>query len=636
MLAELLAIPARLRIVAERLLVRLGFREETFLLLLAVLIGVVTAWAAVGFHQLIELLRNGLFGGLGPRLYEPALLPMLVLIPALGGLSVGLLNKWAAIRTGGQSMLDVIEAVMRCRGIIRPGTAIEKIITSGITIGSGGSAGAEGPIVQIGAGIASGIGQLFRVARPHMPILIGCGSAAGISAIFNAPIGGVFFTLEVVLGEFSIRTFTPLVLASVIANVTTKSIFSYFQSHQAYEAIFALPHWQISSQRELSWAHMGNFILLGLLCAAVAVALTRTMHWTEGFFARLRVPRWLKPAIGGAVLGTGGILYVVVVGWMLLDRPKPISFEHYPLPAFYSDGYGVISQLVRSGPGPTPEALHGVYAEHTTPHLLLLLGALCLLKLVGTTATLGSGGSGGIIAPSLFLGATAGGFLGIVLRWLGVDVQPHLYALVGMGAVLAAVVHAPLAAILILAELTQDYKLILPAMLATVVATGCAKLLYRDSIYTMSLRARGVVVGTSADLSLLRRLSVEQVRLAPATVVRLRDPFQKVLELSEQTGSSCFVVVDNDDRYVGMIGAEDLKVGLMEREAAPFLLAQDLVHPGVPLVAASDDLASVMDVFSRHDVEQLPVTISRDARRVIGLISRAALMRCYQQHLAES
>src|SRR5205823_9552770 len=173
-------------------------------------------------------------------------------------------------------------------GCIQPAAAIAEIVTSAVTIGAGGSGGAEGPIVQIGAAIASGVGQLFRFGRHQMPVIIGCGSAAGISAIFNSPIGGVLFTLEVILQDFSIRTFTPVVLASVVANVTTQGIFRWIHQEPEYQAIFAIPNWVKEQHRALGWDQVANFILLGLVCGVAAVALTRLMYWTEGAFARMR------------------------------------------------------------------------------------------------------------------------------------------------------------------------------------------------------------------------------------------------------------------------------------------------------------------------------------------------------------
>ncbi len=511
---------------------------------------------------------------------------------------------------------------------------MEKIVTSGITIGTGGSAGAEGPIVQIGAAVASGVGQLFRVARHQMPILIGCGTAAGISAIFNAPIGGLLFTLEIILLDFSLRTVTPVVIASVIANVTTRAIFEYIQgmshggSEYAYAAIFAKPTFIWPGETLLNMGQLFNFLLLGLVCGVVGVSLTRIMYATEKRFSAMQWLGPLRPGIGGALVGIMGVAYIMIFGWLMMNRPKPFSFENYPMPSFYGDGYGVIEVLLGDS----------FYTGEGMGQILILLGVLCVAKLLATCLTLGSGGSGGVIAPSVFLGAVTGGMLGIVLRSSGwfADVRPEMYALVGMGAVLAAVVHAPLASILILFELTQDYRITLAAMLATVVATGTAQLIFRDSIYTLSLRLRGVRVGTAADLTILRRLTVEQVGLDPAVTVRTEDPFQRVLDLTQAGSATTFVVTDKRGLYMGMIIPEDIKTALLEREAIPLLLCEELMRSDLPLIRNTDDLSSVFDAFSIHDTTHLPVCLTRQSGKIIGLISRSAVMKRYQKALAES
>jgi len=613
----------RARVLIERVLVRSGFRAESSLLLLAVVVGVVTAFAAVAFHELINFIRESLYGTLGLRghLYGAGI-GLLIVFPAVGGLVVGLISTLLIRDQRGRGMIDVLESVSRSTGRVKPDTAIEKAVTAAITIGTGGSAGAEGPIVQIGAGIASGIGQLFGIARPHMPLLIGCGTAAGISAIFNAPIGGVLFTLEVILREYSVRTFTPLVLASVIANVTTQEIYRTLHHEQsAPTAIFSV----MMPTLQFTWSLLPSFLLLGLLCAFVGVSLTMLMSRTERFFEHSRVPRPLRPAVGGAATGALGVVYVVALGWLLLHREKPFDPHTYNMPAFFGDGYGVVQDLVNLT----------FYDSMSASHLLLLLGSLCVLKLIATCLTLGSGGSGGIIAPSLFLGATAGGFLGSLFHLASPTVQPAVYALVGMGAVLSAVVHAPLASILILLEVTGDYRIVLPAMLACVVAQGIAKVLFKDSIYTLGLRSRGLPVDSTGDLGVLRRLTVEQVALDPAVAVQEHDPMQRVLDMAADLAMTDFVVLDQTGNYVGMITIADLNHALISRDAVPLLLASELTRVDIPLISTQDDLAGVLETFGKFETTHLPVCFSRSSGKVIGLLNRSALLRRYQQLLAD-
>lgn len=624
MFARITDAGARLRLITDRTLSRLGMGENGFLLVIAVLIGIVTAAAAVGFHELILFVRHQTYGGIGAESLYGRGVGLLIVVPAIGGLVVGVFSRVVTRDREGHGIIDVMESVMRTGGVIRPSSALEKIFTSGVTIGSGGSAGAEGPIVQIGAAIASGLGQLFRVARPHMAVLIGCGSAAGISAIFNSPIGGLLFTLEVILRDFSLRTITPLVISSVIANVTMHAIFRSWLGEDA-RAIFNVPPEIVAAQGGYTLYHVGNFMLLGAACGLAGVALIRLMYATERAFARLPIKAWLKPAIGGALLGVIGVVYVLAAQ-QLFDRPKFIPFEQYPMPSFFGDGYGAVQSML----GP---AFYGQAAWWVMAVVLLFL---CVAKILGTCLTLGSGGAGGVIAPSLFIGAVTGGALGLVLQRIGLSatLPPHAYALIGMAAVLAAVVHAPLAAVLILVDVTRDYEVIVPAMLAAVVATGMARVLTRDSIYTASLRLRGVQVGTASDLLLLRRMSVEQVPLDPANVVRPDDPLQRLLDLSINDDATDFVVADKEGQYLGMVLGDDVKRALLEREAVPLLLVAEMMRNDLPIIRNNDDLATVINQFSAHDVSRLPVGLPGNTSRVIGLISRAALMRRYQLALA--
>jgi CIC family chloride channel protein len=612
----------RARVLIMRWLQRFGFGDEAFLLIMAMLIGTITGAAAVGFHELIIAIRDQMYGRKG----EEAFLYghgkwFLIVLPALGGLAVGVISRYVFRTREGHGIVDVVESVVRSSGFQKPTIAIEKILTSALTIGSGGSAGAEGPIVQIGAAIASGVGQLFRVARSQMPILTGCGCAAGISAIFNAPFGGVLFTLEVILQDFSIRSFTPVVLASVIAQVTTQETF-YLTNHAAdYRAIFAMPPTDVVRHSLLGWGQVGNFILLGILCGVIGSVFTRAMYWSEHAFSRLAINKAFRPAIGGLMVGILGFLYIAI------PAHKPFAYGVYSMPAFFGDGYGVIQQMLR------PDFYVDMAGAATG-----LLVLLCFIKIVVTGMTLGSGGSGGVIAPSVFVGATIGAVVGHLLQKTGwfVGLQPELYSLVAMGAVLAAVVHAPMASILICFELTQDYKVMLPAMLACIIAVAVARSLYVDSVYTLSLRTRGVRQGNAGDFVLLRRITVEQIPLEPVSAVSMSDPVQHLLDLSAMTSTYDFVVSDAHGRYEGMVLSTELNPVLMDRDAVPLLVVGDVMRADIPPVRTTDDLAAVFDAFSQKDVSHLPVCVPQNADRVIGLISRAALIRKYQEALHSS
>jgi CIC family chloride channel protein len=632
MISDLSLATTRVRLLSTRALSRLGFREDAFLILLAVVIGLITAGAAVAFHELIDLTRNLLYEEFGMERLYGSWLAMLIVWPALGGLVVGLVSRYLFRAREGHGIVDVMESVIRSSGFIKPLVAIEKIITSGITIGTGGSAGAERPIVQIGAAIASGTGQTFRVSRRQMTILIGAGAAAGISAIFNTPMGGLLFALEVILQDFSLANMTPVVVASVIANVTTHRIFQFlfergsFGHHLLNSPRATIFELQYSSSFQLDWLQIQNFFLLGLVCGVIGVTTTRLMYITENRFHRVAGPAWAKPAIGGALLGMIGIAYIILFGY-LRGQHKPIPFEVYPEPVFYGDGYGFIQQLLAPG----------IYTKYPIIFFFGFLAFLTVAKVIGTCLTLGSGGSGGIIAPSLFLGAVAGGGMGLAMKIFHVfdvhRVYPEAYAIVGMGAVLSAIVHAPLASILIVLELTVNPALVLPTMLAVVVATGMARLIYPDSIYTAVLRLRGISVGETAEANLLHRLTVEQVTLDPVSAIQFDTPLERIIELTSQTGAMDFVVYDKTGAYLGMVTAEDLRTALLQREAVPLLVAGEIVRIDLPALRSTDDLAQVLQAFSLYEVARLPVALPSEAGRIIGLISRRSLMQRYTQAL---
>ncbi len=634
------AVGERIRVLFARFARRLGLEDETLILPLAVVVGVVTAAAAVGFHELILLIRNAIYANAGEEFLYGRGLWMLLLVPAIGGLIVGIISRIVSGEKEGHGVVDVIESVARTRGFVRPRTAIEKIVTSAVSIGSGGSAGAEGPIVQIGAAVSSGVARFFRLPRHQMPVLVACGCAAGISAIFNAPIGGLLFTLEVVLHDFRARAITPVVVSAVIANVTMRGIVSWLYEHghsdAAYITIFDNPQIAFSGGL-LNWPQVPAYLVLGLACGLLGASLTRSMQAGDAVFRRLITgPSWVKalrPAAGGLCLGACGVVAVLIASDATGGAGGPFSFEDYPMPAFYGDGYGIIETLLGSAEG-------SFYDGKPVGTLIVLMLGLAAVKMLATVFTLSSGGSGGVIAPSLFIGATVGGAVGVVARDAGVfgSVSPEAYTLVGMAAFLAAVVHAPLASILILLEITgetgQNQAILLPALLTVVVALGSSRLVQRDSIYTAALRRRGVRTA-AADPAILSRLCVEQVGLDPTSSIGVDDPFEQVIDLVDRWGVRDFAVVDSDGTYVGFLPESIVGAALEGREAVPLVVAGELMRRDVPLVAADLDLLSTFDLFVRLDVARLPVGLDGGAGRVIGMVSRSGVMKRYQNAIEE-
>ena len=365
-----------------------------------------------------------------------------VFAPVVGGLVYGPLVHFFAREARGHGVPEVMLAVAERGGRIRPRVAVVKSLASALCIGSGGSVGREGPIVQIGSALGSTLGQLARVPESRLRILVACGAAGGISATFNAPIAGVFFGLELILRDFEAESFGVVVLSSFAADIIGRAAFG---SHP----FLALPSFQLRSPVEYPL-----YAGLGVVAGLVGVAFIRVLYGMEDLADRIwRGPEWLRPAAGGLVLGL-----------VLLA-----------LPELYGVGY--------------PPLEHAIRGDYVVWLLLALLAG----KVIATSLTIAIGGSGGVFAPSLFMGAMLGSAYGVGVHHLlpGGTGPAGAYGLVGMGAVFAGAARAPITAVIIIFELTGDYRIILPLMFAIVLAAGISNRLSRGTIYTLKLRRRG-------------------------------------------------------------------------------------------------------------------------------------------------
>lgn len=601
----------------SKLLVRLGFSADSFLIPLAALIGAAAGLVATGFDLLVRGAGWVFFGGLGhPTLSIPDWLWILFL-PAIGGLVVGFIQQYLS-RTGpSHGIPEVVESLARQHGRIPARVGFWKMITASLTIGSGGSAGVEGPIIQIGSVVGSVVARTLRVSHEHMHTLVGCGAAGGMAGIFNAPIAGVLFVLEVLLRDFSIKTFMPIVIASVFGTTVAQALLGH------NVAVFTIP--EAMRGYEFTMGELPPYAVLGVLCGLLGVGFLFAMRRSGALWEESKLPAWIKPGVGGLMLGVTGVVFVMVF-------KNPI--EQFKPPVFFANGYPVIEALL----APVSYVQHAasIDAEMPVMHATIgLLLAALVFKLLGTCLTIGSGGSGGVLAPSLFLGATLGGIVGLLLRDLGLypGLNPATFALAGMAGVLAATVHCPLTAFLLVFEITQDYKVILPTMLVAILATTCSQFFTRDSIYSAWLRKRGVAIGTTADLTQLRRLEARDVNLVPAVVVHPEEPAARLVELAEDYAAVDFAVCNEENCYVGMVVGEDLRTTLVQREAIPLMIVGELMRTNLPTVSPDETLDTVLDKFSRHEVSSLAVLDERD--QVRGLITRSRLMRRYQRRLRE-
>jgi len=554
-----------------------GVPIERLTLLLALLVGVGGGFFAVFFRWMIGVFQSLFFGVVASR--GPLLT---ILTPALGGLLVGPLIYFLAREAKGHGVPEVMEAVALRAGRIRSRVVLVKSIASALSIGSGGSVGREGPIVQTGSALGSTIGQFFRLSDRRIRLLVGCGAAAGIAATFNAPVAGVIFALELILKEFTATAFYHVVIASVAASVVGRAAFGNVPA-------FQVPEYSLIDPMELAL-----YALLGVIAAVLARVFIRVLYGCEDLADRVgSVPEWVKPAAGGLIIGAIG-----------LSRPE-----------VFGVGY---------------EAIEGALLGSMP---LALMAGLVVLKIAATSITVGSGGSGGVFAPSLFIGAMLGGTFGQIVHEafpLSTAVA-GAYALVGMGALFAGTSQAPITAVLIIFELTYDYRIILPLMVACVISTAVARALSGDTIYTLKLRRRGVDLRGGRDVGILERLTVAEALSGRLDTVRVGMTLREVVSLMQETRHNGFPVVDDAGRLKGVVTLSDIRrtpmPGRLDRRV------EEVMSPDPIAVTPGDSLAEAMHKMTENDLGRLPVVSPEDPSRPVGILTRSNVIRAYDRAL---
>ncbi len=549
---------------------------------LACLVGLVTGCGAIVFAELINLVQWCALGSTEFPLYVLPTLPWYrtFWVPALGGLLVAPLVYLVSRESQGHGVPQVIESVALRGGKIHPRVAAVKSIASALTIGTGGSVGREGPIVQIGAALGSFVGQLLRVPPQRLPILVGCGAAGGIAAAFNAPIAGAFFSLEVIMGNFAMPSFGPVVLSSVLATVVSRA---YFGDHPA----FVVPGYTLLSEWELL-----VYLLLGIACGLGGVAFIFILDLMEKWWHRFSIPILLKPALGGLILGVA----ILVV------------------PNIYGVGHATMDEILRGG--------------IAWNWLLVLLP----VKMLATSLTLASGGSGGVFLPSLYLGSITGGLIGIGAGALfpAIAAPSGGYALVGMAAFLAGATHSPITAFLLLFELTGDYHIILPLMLSCSVSTLVAKLLREESIYTIQLIRRGINVHRREE-NLMQAFTVNHIMHREAPTLPAAAPFAEVVRHFLATNLPTCFIVDEDNHLLGAISIHDVKDVLQEEALRQLIIAKDLAHRCLLTTTPEDSLAHCLEKFTQTEQEYLPVLTPTD--ELYGVISQRDVLALYHREI---
>jgi CIC family chloride channel protein len=561
--------------------------EHTFMIVVAILIGTLAGFAAIGIRAMIKGISYLSFPGTGNILENIIHSPwyIVLLAPIIGGLLVGPIIYFFAPEAKGHGVPEVMQAILQKGGKIRPRVAVIKAIASAITIGSGGSVGREGPIIQIGSSLGSMAGQFFNIPSKRLKTLVGCGAAAGIAAAFNAPIAGALFAVEIILMDFAVAQFSPIVISSVMATVISRSFEGDF-------AAFQVPKYQLASPYELVF-----YLILGVGCGLASFAFIKSLYYCEEYYEKkLKIPEYLKPFTGGIGIGLIGLLFPQIMGV----------------------GYDSINN-----------ALHGNVIWY-------FAFTLVFIKILATSLTLGSGGSGGIFAPSLFMGAMLGEFFGSFVHstFPGTTGTPGAYALVAMGGMVAGTTRAPITAIIIVFELTNDYRIILPLMITCIISMIVSTKLSRESIYTLKLLLRNIGIREGVETNAMESIFVKDIYIRDFDFINITDNFNHVVNKVIKGRGPEFPVLNSNGNIVGIISLYDIKEILLDKDLLKYLLiAEDLLNHNFEILHIDDNCQTALDKMSKYDLEGLPVTENIISKKILGMLWRKDIQDAYQKEI---
>ena len=587
-----------------RLFHRYGLSGQTALLVLALVVGVASGWGAVGFRWLINQCSDFFFNGLGDALGFLGPYRVIVL-PALGLLLVAPIVGRLAPEIRGSGVPAVMEALATREGLIRARVVVLKALATATCIGSGGSVGREGPIVHLGAACGSVVGRFLHLSPARVRTLVACGAAGGVAATFNAPLAAVFFSLEVLSGEFAPESFGAVVAASFGGSVVGRYALGDFPA-------FDVPRYQVARMADLPL-----FALLGAASALVGQLFMAALYRVEDMADSAPGPSWLKTLVGGLTVGVLGCVAPQIFG---------VGYE--------TTSDAVWGSMARRGlfaPESSGPASWSLLSDVHWQYAVAAAATLVVLKVLATSTTMAAGASGGVFAPALFLGAVSGAAFGGLAHAYGAETHPGAFAIVGMAAVFSAVAHAPMSSMLIVFELTGDYRLILPLMFACVVAVVLSRRMDRDSIYTKRLTRRGVHVSLSRDIALLNTISVEDAMVRDTISVPPHRKVSEVVALFEETKHHGFPLVDEQGFLHGIVSLHDVRRALHEglRDVAVSEIATHQVVVCFPYETLNDALRKL----GLRDVGRLPVVDPDDHRVLLGLITRKNIIAAYNRAL---
>jgi chloride channel protein, CIC family len=555
----------------------LRLSEEAFHLILAAIIGIgggLITYAYYVFNQLLQWVLLQQYGDIlviGNRMEQW----QRILVPTFGGLAAGLVLFLGLrlIRTPG--LTNLLEVVVAGDGRLPLRNAVVSALSSLISISTGASIGREGLIIQLSSTVGSKVGQWAKWPPYRLRLLVACGAAAGLAGGCNAPIAGAVFAAQIVLGNFSMNLFAPLVVAAVTSTIVTRGFFGVRQW-------YAVPTFDFTSLTQLPW-----FILLGALSGILGAIFLKSLRWAEGQVSELKLPLYLRLAFGGMVVGVVALWY----------------------PEVYGNGYAATSKML----------------EQVTPDMQLMVGLL-VAKFLATIVTVGSGTVGGVFTPTLFLGAALGSLFGGLLHepQIATTLPTGAFALVGMGSVLAATTHSPLLAILMIFELSLNYSVMPPLMLACAVSTLVARRIHPESIYTEPLRRKGVELEReSPQVGAATQTSVADLMREPVPPLRENTTFREIADRFLRLPNNFLPVVDGNQRLIGMVALHDLKEYLNAGQELSGVIAYDVMRPPPACLTPNQKLTDVLPILLASEIRNLPVVNNLSEFRLLGTVGRA-------------
>jgi chloride channel protein, CIC family len=565
---------------------KLRFSEETFHLILAGWVGVIGGLVNLLFFYGSRSLIAVSFGRAGDLLDVAQTLPawQRVLIPGIGGLGAGLVLYWGLRLVGGQGSQNLLEVVVAGDGRLRMRSALIKAISSLLSISTGASIGREGSIIQLAATLASKCGQLARWQPYRLRLLVACGAASGFAAAYHAPVSGAVFAAQIVLGNFSMNLFAPLLFSSVVATMVSRS---FFGMHPWYD----VPAFDFNSLTQLNW-----FLVLGVLAGALGASFLKMLRYSEDLFDRLSWPVFDRLALAG-----------LMVGGLALRFPE-----------VFGNGYTVANAI-----------LHGHY------ELTILLGVFCA-KLLATLVTVGSGTVGGVMTPTIFLGAALGSVFGEILHRFGwTDLPTGAFALVGMGSVLSATVHSPLLALIMMFEISLNYSVMPPLMLACAVATLVARRLHPDSVYTEPLRRKGVALDRESQrIGDASSQTVGDLMREPVAPLRETASFQDIVNRFLTSPNNFLPVVDRNQQLLGLVALQDMKEYLNTGLELSSVIAYDVMRPAPPCLTPNQRLLDALPVLLSSEQRNIPVVNNLAEFHLVGSVARAEALGLLSEAIA--